>query len=211
MTPHHTFPSTPRRTIALLLTAVGLCALAAGGCNGQQKKNLELQIADLQSERDMLRQENEQLGADLRAAQDRAASLEAEAATLRAAPTQASSGYVGGKVITVSGDVLFASGSATIKQSAHAELNRIADELRSRYSGHRIEIAGFTDSDPLRKTKDKWTDNENLSAQRALAVERYLAGRGIPADSMHSAAYGSADPRGTKQASRRVEIRILDR
>lgn len=211
MTPHHTFPAPTRRTTALLITAAALCALGAGGCNGQQKKNLELQVADLQSERDMLRQENEQLSADLRAAQDRAASLEAEAATLRAAPTQASSGYAGGKVITVSGDVLFASGSATIKQSAHAQLNRIADEIRSRYAGHRIEIAGYTDSDPLRKTKDKWTDNENLSAQRALAVERYLASRGIPPDMMHSSAYGPADPKGSKQASRRVEIRILDR
>ena len=46
-------------------------------------------------------------------------------------------------------------------------------------------------------------------AERALAVEEYLVARGVNPTRIYAAAMGSARPKGTKQASRRVEIVIL--
>jgi len=110
-------------------------------------------------------------------------------------------------VVDVAGDVLFASGSVTLKQASKQTLNRIASVLNSQYPGFQIEIAGHTDTDPIRKSK--WETNERLSAERALAVEQYLASRGVNSGRMHIAGYGPDDPRSTKQASRRVEIIVL--
>lgn len=111
--------------------------------------------------------------------------------------------------VDVAGDVLFDSGSTVLKSTARRTLDRVASVLESRYSSNSIRIAGHTDSDPIRKTAGKFRDNEELSAQRALAVERYLSTRGVSRDRMYSAAFGPSDPRGSKRESRRVEIVIL--
>jgi outer membrane protein OmpA-like peptidoglycan-associated protein len=116
----------------------------------------------------------------------------------------------GDLVVEVAGDVLFDSGSITLKSSAKKTLDQVASRIRSDYSGHTIRVEGYTDSDPLNKTKGKYKDNEELSAQRALAVERYLVSKGVSSSSVYSAAFGPAKAKGTKKASRRVEIVILD-
>ena len=74
---------------------------------------------------------------------------------------------------------------------------------------HEIRVEGYTDTDKLVKTKDKWKTNERLSAYRALAVEEYLVAKGVNNDRIYSAAFGPSNPKGSKQASRRVEIVIL--
>jgi len=200
--------------LALLTAAT---ALGVGGCSNQKKQN-ELTIADLRSENEALRTENDTLTQSLAQANERAATLESENATLRTAATQPATdtgtGMSAGmgatdRILTIAGDVAFGSGQVTLTAAGRREIDKIISEIQSRYPGHRIEIAGFTDTDPLRKTKDKYTDNENLSAQRALAVERYMNSKGIPADLTHSSAYGPSKPKATKQASRRVEVKIL--
>ena len=40
---------------------------------------------------------------------------------------------------------------------------------------------GHTDSDPISKTKSRWKDNLDLSAERARVVGKYLADKGVPA------------------------------
>jgi outer membrane protein OmpA-like peptidoglycan-associated protein len=115
----------------------------------------------------------------------------------------------GGEVILdIAGDVLFDSGRAVLKGGAKRTLDQIASVLNSQYSGRLIRVAGHTDTDPIRKSK--WKTNERLSAERALAVEEYLASRGVAKDRMYVAAYGSAFPRATKAESRRVEIIIMN-
>lgn len=208
-----TQPATGRRTMrapAIAGLAI-LAALALGGCSNNKTK---AEMEGLQRENTELRERNTQVEAALTEAENKNATLASENSQLKQAGPKKGGGSEYGTVgsdvvISIAGDVLFASGSATLKSGAKGELDSVASKLKSQYAGHRIEIAGHTDSDPLKKTKGKWTDNENLSAQRALAVERYLAERGVSRNLMHSAAYGADSPKGNKKESRRVEIRII--
>lgn len=111
-------------------------------------------------------------------------------------------------VMTVAGDVLFDSGQITIKNDGKRTLDQVARLILSQYQGNAVRVAGFTDSDPIRRSQ--WKTNERLSAERALAVEAYLVSRGVDPDQVYSAAMGPAEPRPTKKESRRVEIIILD-
>lgn len=197
--------------VMLTIASIGL-----GGCNNNKKKEEELRLADLESQNTTLRDENERLNTELTQSRDRTSSLESEAASLReaaarpAAPATDTAGTQSrDRVLTIAGDVAFAPGSATLTSAGRRELDVIISTIRSQYSGNQIEIAGFTDDTPLRKSKGKWTDNENLSAQRALAVERYMNSKGVPDSQTHIAGYGSARPKSSKKESRRVEIKIL--
>lgn len=114
----------------------------------------------------------------------------------------------GGEIIVgIAGDVLFDSGSATLKPEAKRSLDRIASVLNSEYASNVIRVEGYTDSDPIRKSN--WKSNEHLSAERALAVEAYLVGKGVNNERIYAAAFGPARPKATKAQSRRVEIVIL--
>ena len=114
-----------------------------------------------------------------------------------------------GLSVEVAGDVLFDSGSATLKNSAKQALDQIASVIGRTYSNNRIRVEGYTDTDPLRRTRDRWKSNERLSSERALAVEEYLVSKGVPGDRIYAAAFGPANPKATKKESRRVEIVIL--
>lgn len=111
-------------------------------------------------------------------------------------------------VVEVAGDVLFDSGSATIKSTSKRTLDNVAASLNSRFSRNVVRIEGHTDSDPIRKSK--WESNEALSYARASAVQQYLVSRGVPSSRLQVAAFGASKPKSTKQASRRVEIVVLD-
>lgn len=115
----------------------------------------------------------------------------------------------GAIVVGVASEVLFASGSADLRSNAKSTLDQVVGVIRNQYGGNEIRVEGYTDTDKLVKTKDKWQTNERLSAARALAVEEYLVSKGVDNDRIYSAAFGPSKPKGTKQASRRVEIVIL--
>lgn len=214
-----------RWTLALVLVAVAL-----GGCSRGAKDRAAL----LEDENFELRAQNQQLRAtlnqaeqarnlldqELRATQAEKDRLALEAQRIGPSYANADTGFegmagvssstnaAGEVVVAVAGDVLFDSGKVDLKSSAKQTLDQIAGVLNSRYSGRMIRIAGHTDSDPIRKSK--WGTNERLSAERALAVEAYLAQRGVSGDRMYSAAFGPAQPKGTKKDSRRVEIVVLN-
>lgn len=203
---------TPRRVPMLALLALSAAAAFLGGCNNE-KKQQALTIAQLQEDNQSLMTENERLAAEAKEKADRASALEAENATLKTSPTTGGGGGGGGggsdRVLTVAGDVAFGPGQITLTAAGKREVDNIISTIKSQYSSSRIEVAGFTDNDPLKKTKDKYTDNENLSVQRALAVERYMNANGVSGDQTHSSGYGPAHAKGSKKESRRVEIRIL--
>jgi len=116
----------------------------------------------------------------------------------------------GGEIVVgIEASVLFNSGSAELRKDAKSTLDNVAGVLKSNYAGNQVRIEGYTDSDKLVKTKAKWHTNENLSGQRALAVEYYLVGKGVDNDQTYSAAFGPSNPKATKKDSRRVEIVIL--
>lgn len=198
------------------LSALALCVAAAGfgGCDNVPKKKYD----ELAKEASQLRERNEQVEKQLADAESEKMRLQQELDGVKANAAQVSTVPAGGdgmgggpgdRVISIAGDVLFSSGSATIKADAKKILDKIASELNGAYAGNKVRIAGHTDSDPLKKTKSKWTDNENLSVQRALAVERYLASKGVDSRRMYSAGYGADMPKGSKKDSRRVEIVII--
>ncbi|HYE03523.1 MAG TPA: OmpA family protein [Phycisphaerales bacterium] len=206
---------------AVALLGLTLTCSVLTGCNGGMKE----ENASLMQENAELREQKAQLEAALGNEQSAKAGLAAEVESLR---QQLGAGGVargpGGTglegegwtvdsrgtdiVVGIAGDVLFDSGKATLKASAKKSLDQIASSLRSRYGGRVIRVEGYTDTDPIRKSG--WKDNEELSAQRALAVERYLVSKGLSGSQVYAAAFGPANPKGNKSQSRRVEIVILD-
>ncbi len=112
--------------------------------------------------------------------------------------------------VTLPNTILFASGKADLKKQAGSELNNIVSVLKARYEGNGIDVVGHTDTDPIKKSK--WKDNWELSAQRALAVVRYLESQGIPGQRLQAVGCGEKRPvasnanRSGKAKNRRVEI-----
>lgn len=112
-------------------------------------------------------------------------------------------------VAEIAGDVLFASGQATIKTDARKQLDRIAKTLNNKYHGATIRIEGHTDWDPINKSRNKWRSNQELSEARAAAVKTYLAGKGVSSNRIMTTGLGDTQRKSTKAASRRVEIIVL--
>ncbi len=114
--------------------------------------------------------------------------------------------------VTLPNEILFASGKASLKSATNSELDHIYSVLKQRYSGRPVDVVGHTDSDPIRKTKDQWKDNWELSAQRALTVLRYLVDRGEQPSNIRAVACGESRPVASnsstagKAKNRRVEI-----
>lgn len=117
--------------------------------------------------------------------------------------------------VTLENTILFNSGEAALKKATSRELDHIQSVLRSQYSGRPIDVVGHTDTDPIKRSG--WKDNWELSAERALAVTRYLIERGIPAKSIRAVGCGEARPVASnatasgKAKNRRVEIVVYMR
>jgi outer membrane protein OmpA-like peptidoglycan-associated protein len=114
-----------------------------------------------------------------------------------------------GTVITLAGGVLFATGQAMILPGAQAQLNQVADALRTQ-AEHHFTIEGHTDN--------QGTDaiNNDLSNRRANAVRDYLVVRGVAAAAITVQGVGSTRPVADNKTTegramnRRVEI-VVDR
>lgn len=192
-----------------------------GGCSNPLKE----ENAALKQENAELRSQLESKDAALGDLEGRLTASDSEAKRLAAEGANKPAGGQGGDTgfgpefdvtrgksqisVGIAGDVLFDSGSATLKSGAKGTLDKVASVIKSRYGGNMIRVEGHTDSDPLKKTKDKWKTQERLSTERALAVEEYLASKGVSKKQMYSAGFGPDEPKGTKKDSRRVEIVIL--
>jgi outer membrane protein OmpA-like peptidoglycan-associated protein len=79
-----------------------------------------------------------------------------------------------GMVITLQGEVLFATGKSDLKPAAMAKLDQIADALRGKEQS--MVVYGYTDN------VGTYDNNMALSQKRAQAVRDYLATKGIPGD-----------------------------
>ncbi len=111
--------------------------------------------------------------------------------------------------VNVPGDVLFAAGSASLKPESKATLNKIVRAIKQDYPGKLVRVEGHTDTDPIRASGRQWIDNLDLSLNRAAAVTRYLESQGIPKKQISTVGHGENSPKGTKAASRRVEIIVV--
>lgn len=115
----------------------------------------------------------------------------------------------GAGVVTavVESDVLFDAGKVSLKSSAKRALDSVASVLKSSYSGQVIQITGYTDTDPIKKSGHE--SNYHLGFKRAYAVRDYLISRGVESNLLSLATYGPDKPMESKAKSRRVEIAIL--
>lgn len=115
-----------------------------------------------------------------------------------------------GTVISLSGNVLFASGKAQLLPGAQNSLGQIAEALAAQ-SDKNVLIEGHTDS--------KGTESANLvlSKARAEAVGAFLISRGMPAERVTTAGLGPSRPIADNASAegrannRRVEIIIQTR
>jgi chemotaxis protein MotB len=121
-------------------------------------------------------------------------------------------------VSKLASDLLFASGSAEINESALPRLRDIANILNRGDSQElNILVVGHTDDTRVVKpnTKAQHLDNWGLSTHRANAVLRALARDGIKEKRMGSAGYGPHQPivqnssEANRAKNRRVEIFVL--
>lgn len=116
--------------------------------------------------------------------------------------------------IGIRGSVLFALNSDQLQPEGRDVLKSLAGPL-TQYLQSRSEIlmvSGFTDDQQVHDGNRHFTDNWELSAQRALTVTRALVAEGMPASSVFAAAFGSEQPVSAndteegRSKNRRVEI-----
>ena len=230
---------TSLRSIALGAVSVTIL-LGAVGCSEEHK----LQIAELHAQYNEVSNQNQELRTELAHARTREADLLSEvdakqlelsiknqeiillqtklagAGTHAPAPTQqlkAGNWDVGkyADKVTIGSDILFASGKATLTAVGKKTLDKIIRDLKIRYPNQSVRVYGYTDSDPIKRSKKFWADNLDLSANRAMAVTRYLKTSGIDAETIETIAMGAThfveknDTRTNKARNRRVEIVVV--
>lgn len=121
--------------------------------------------------------------------------------------------------IGISGSVLFSLNSDQLQPEGQTLLKKLVAPLRV-YLGERDEllmVSGFTDNLPIQKGNNRFSDNWELSAQRALTVTRALIEEGMPPSMVFAAAFGSEQPSVPNQddqsraQNRRVEMAPVPR
>jgi chemotaxis protein MotB len=210
------------KPIILLISLVSMSLLS--GCTNWEKKYQALLVEheNLKGQLEYERGEKGQLASRISQDQQTIEELQRQIEQQRKTPADASGfgeGYdvafdpsAGTITVTLPNAILFDSGKATLKTATSSELDHIYSVLQEKYRGKQIDVVGHTDTDPIRKTKDQWKDNWELSAERALTVARYLIRRGTAEDKIRAVGCGESRPiepnttASGKAKNRRVEI-----
>jgi flagellar motor protein MotB len=98
--------------------------------------------------------------------------------------------------IGISGSVLFPVNSDQLRPEGRLLLKSLVPPLQV-YLGERDEmlmVSGFTDDKPIQEGNQRFADNLELSAQRALKVTRALIEEGMPSSRAFAAAFGAEQP-----------------
>jgi len=118
--------------------------------------------------------------------------------------------------IILPGDVLFASGKATLRNEAKAVIDQLIGLIQRDYPNHIVFVDGHTDNTPIDKSAKVNKDNWDLGAKRAHAVFEYMNEKGITDERMVLTSRGFAQPvsnvdpstKDGRSKCRRVEIRL---
>jgi outer membrane protein OmpA-like peptidoglycan-associated protein len=167
-------------------------------------KNTEGALA---KERDSLAKEKENAAAERAARVD--AEKKAQDAMDALAKSLAVKSEARGTVITLAGGLVFATGRSVILPGAQAQLNQVADALKTQ-AEHHFSVEGHTDNQGSDRI------NDELSLKRANAVREYLVVRGVAPGAISATGFGSTRPVGVNKTpegramNRRVEI-IVDK
>ncbi len=210
------------------MVLVAILALAAGGCGATKQQRLRVTMLE-DTNRNLTERLNqaysdldafgsERNGLDQRLAE---ALDEIDALNLRLAeqpPAQeVAPGWtriVGGAMIAIEGGVLFEPGKVKLRSEARRVLEAIVSAIQGEYGDKEILVFGHTDNTPIKKSG--WTDNYQLSSERALAVVRYLRDRGVSPQRLVASACGEYRVRvpnsgpANRAANRRVEVYAID-
>jgi len=226
------------RTIRMgaVAATIGLTLLAAAGCKssmhdqnlGLHTQNRELQERNrqLEAERDARLDPSAMAAKDAELAKKQQEIADLQNQLRQPAPAQGGTAATdpgiagietsfnkntGEMTVNLPGDVLFDAGRASLKDSAKGTLNKIVSAIKKEYAGKHVFVDGHTDPDPIARTKGMWQDNLDLSAERARAVAKYLTTQGLEQKNVDTRAFGSTQPKKSKEASRRVEIVVATR
>jgi len=180
----------------------------------QEAQQAAAEAARQKEEADKARQtalEQQKLAeAETEKARQAAAKAEAEKAQLRAQLLDQLNSILQtrdsarGLIVNMS-DVLFDTGSSTLKPGAREKLAKISGILLA-HRGLILQIEGHTDSVGSEEF------NQQLSERRADSVRDYLAEEGVPASTMTAKGFGKMQPVATndtpegRQRNRRVEL-----
>jgi outer membrane protein OmpA-like peptidoglycan-associated protein len=116
---------------------------------------------------------------------------------------------VAGGKINIPEQIQFKRGSAVLDPVSYKLLNEIGRKIIANPQIGVVRIEGHTDDSGSKEANDR------LSQARADSVKAYLVGKGVPADRLQTAGYGSSrpiDPRKTDAArakNRRVEFVVI--
>ena len=118
-------------------------------------------------------------------------------------------------------EVLFAPGQADIGPTGQDQLAQLAVALADIAAkipddiNWVLQVDGHTDNLPVRA--GRYTDNWDLSTERALSVVRFLVMQGVPAQRLAATGYGefqplaSSDTAADRRLNRRIELKITQR
>lgn len=121
-----------------------------------------------------------------------------------------------GNLVVVRVTDAFKPGSDSLKNDVQliTALNAAASAL-VRFPAASVSVVGHSDGDPIKKTANKWEDNQHLSQARAQRVAQVLAHNGVQESRITVEGRGFSDPlvspestRADKARNRRVEILI---
>ncbi len=184
--------------------------LAAKEVAARQAADAEL--AQLKAERDaaLLAKQERDAGEDARQAaaladQQRAAQ-ELSAALERAKARGAEVQQTGDQIKVTFRKVTFDTNKAEIKPEFQEVLDDLASALTERYPQAKLQVQGHTDSTGPTEY------NEQLSQQRAIAVQTFLIGKGLTADRVDTRGLGEENPIASNDTpdgralNRRVEL-----
>ena len=208
----------------VMVALIGLGMSMAVGCSGQKNmaeieaENQKLRDNSNRAEGDLatLLKERELLNGRLRGMQNEIDGMRADIAG-RPIVEPAPPGWTavpGGGMIAIEENILFAPGKATLRDEARKTLDGIASTLSGEYGGKDIIVFGHTDDRPIKKSG--WNDNWELSAERGLAVVRYLKDHGVVPERLVAAGCGEHRPRvpntsePNRLSNRRVEIFAIE-
>ncbi|MCR4291056.1 MAG: OmpA family protein [Candidatus Scalindua sp.] len=118
--------------------------------------------------------------------------------------------------VVLPSSVLFNSGQTTLKKEATGSLSKVCRILEKDFPGETIRIEGHTDNDPIKRTKQLYKTNWELSAARAATVLHYLIDNcHLDPTKLYLAGFGEYQPvasnknKKDKKKNRRVEIVVL--
>ena len=110
-------------------------------------------------------------------------------------------------------EVLFATGSATLKPSGQEVLKQLVDELED--LPYQILVIGNTDNVPVgAHLADKYPNNWYLAGARAASVVSYMEQEGVPSAQLVPVSWGqehpvqSNDTEEGRAENRRIEVRL---